>query len=328
MNILFITSTRIGDSVLSSGLLDHMIAAHPGARVTIACGVPAAPLFRSTPGVKKVIALDKRPLAGHWVGLWLRTVLTAWDLVVDLRASALAWALMAKQRHVFRSSGLSTHRIRQLAALLALDPPPAPRIHLGDDERAQARDLVPDGGPVLGVGPTANWIGKQWPGERFVDVISRLTGPGGILDGARVAVFGARAERDMAEQVLAAVPGDRLIDLVGKVDILTVGACLERCALFVGNDSGLMHLAGAVGTPVVGVFGPSRESLYAPWGETGVAVRGPRSYDEIAAAPDFNLAGRENYMSDLEPGPVVSAAEALLHRTGCRQPAAAAEGGA
>jgi ADP-heptose:LPS heptosyltransferase len=327
MNILFITSTRIGDSVLSSGLLDHLIAEHPGARVTIACGVPAAPLFRSTPGVEKIIALEKRPFAGHWVALWLRTVSTAWDLVVDLRASVLTWTLRTKQRRVFRSAGGDTHRVRQLADLLVLDSPAAPRIHLGDEERARARELVPDGGPVLGVGPTANWVGKQWPGERFAEVISRLTGPGGVLDGARVAVFGAESERQMAEQVLTAVPPDRLINLIGKIDILTAGACLERCALFVGNDSGLMHLAGAVGSPVVGVFGPSREALYAPWGTTGVAVRGPCSYDEMAAAPGFDLAGRDNYMGDLDPGPVVEAAEVLLHKSGRRQPAAATEGG-
>ncbi len=303
-----------------------MISAHPDARITIACGVPAAPLFRSTPRVERIIALEKKPLAGHWISLWLQTVPQGWDMVVDLRASALAWLLKTKRRYVFRSQGSDIHRVVQLAAMMLLEPPPAPLIHLAEEERTQARGLIPDGGPVLAIGPTANWIGKQWPGERFTQVISRLTEPGGVLEDARVAVFGTSDERKMAETVLKAVPQDRLIDLVGEVDILTAGACLERCALFIGNDSGLMHLAGAVGSPVVGLFGPSREALYAPWGETGIAVRGPLSYEDIASTPGFDLAGPVTYMSDLDPNTVLSAAEDLLHRSGRRQPAAAAEG--
>ena len=59
--ILFITSTRIGDAVLSSGLLDHVTAAHPGARVTVACGPLAAPLFTHAPGVEEVIVMSKTP---------------------------------------------------------------------------------------------------------------------------------------------------------------------------------------------------------------------------------------------------------------------------
>lgn len=325
MNILFVTSTRIGDAVLSSGLLEHLLRVHPGARVTVACGVPAAPLFRATPGVERVIALEKMPFAGHWIGLWAKTSARIWDLVVDLRGSALAWVLIAKHRRVFRKTESGRHRVEQLGALMGLDPPPAPHIQLGVTGRNAARDLIPDGVPVLGIGPTANWIGKQWPGPRFAEVIARLTEPGGALGGARVAVFGAGTERGMAEPVLKAVPPERLVDLVGKVDILTAGACLERCALFIGNDSGLMHLAGAVGTPVIGLFGPSREAHYAPWGDTGVAVRGSRSYDEIAATSGFDLAGPVGYMSDLAPGPVIDAVDALMGKTGRRQPAAAAE---
>lgn len=326
MDILFITSTRIGDAVLSTGLLEHLRQTCTGARVTVACGVPAAPLFRATPGVVRVIALEKRPFSGHWFGLWRKTIPHFWDLIVDLRGSALAYTLITKRRRVFRKTKPQAHRVEQLAALMGVAPPPAPRIYLAEADREYARREIPDGAPVLGIGPTANWTGKQWPGDRFVEVITRLTEPGAVLEGARVAVFGAASERAMAAPVLEALPKDRRIDLVGKTDILTAGACLERCALFVGNDSGLMHLAGAVGTPVVGLFGPSRELHYAPWGSTGVAVRGPRTYDQIAAMPGFNLAGSINYMGDLDPGAVIDAAGALLHKTGRRQPAAASEG--
>ena len=321
MHILFITSTRIGDAVLSSGLLDYFHRTQDGARITVACGILAAPLFQSAPGVERIIALEKKPFAGHWLELWALVAGHRWDMVVDLRSSAIAWLLAAKQRYVFKKGRDDAHRVAQLAALVGIDPPPAPNIHPGDAEQQRATDLIPEGGPVLAVGPTANWIGKQWPGERFAETIQRLTKSGAILDGARIAVFGAGSERSMAQNVLESVPKDRLIDLVGEIDILTAGACLGRCRLYVGNDSGLMHLAGAVGTPVVGLFGPSREAHYAPWGETGVAVRGPRSYDQIAASPGFNLSGVVGYMNDLEVAQVIDAAEALLRTAHGTRPA-------
>ena len=66
MRVLFITSTRIGDAVLSTGLLNHLIEADSDPDIWVACGVPAAPLFAETPGVKRVIPLQKKRMLGHW----------------------------------------------------------------------------------------------------------------------------------------------------------------------------------------------------------------------------------------------------------------------
>src|SRR5689334_23968356 len=82
MNILFITATRIGDAVLSTGLLAHLVERYPGAAVTIAAGPVAAPLFEAVPGLARRIVLEKRRWSGHWLMLWRATVATRWDLVV------------------------------------------------------------------------------------------------------------------------------------------------------------------------------------------------------------------------------------------------------
>src|SRR5207247_7565162 len=91
MHILFVTATRIGDAVLSTGLLSHLIARHPGARLTIAAGPVAAPLFAAVPGVERILVVEKRRWGRHWLQLWARTIGRRWDLVVDLRGSLLAW---------------------------------------------------------------------------------------------------------------------------------------------------------------------------------------------------------------------------------------------
>ena len=128
MNILFITSTRIGDAVLSTGILDHLSRRYPDARITIACGPDAAPLFAARPGNWRVIPLEKKPYALHWFELWAKCIGHYWSQVVDLRSSAISWCLVARRRYVVRSSPELKHRVRQLSDLLGLEAPAAPRL--------------------------------------------------------------------------------------------------------------------------------------------------------------------------------------------------------
>ena len=316
MRVLFITSTRIGDAVLSTGLLNHLIETDSEPDIWVACGVPAAPLFAETPGVKRVIPLVKKGLLGHWWYLWSRTVTRRWDLVVDLRGSAIAWLLWTKERRVLRASSDQRHRVEQLAALLGIAPPPAPKIAISEATRARATITIPPGAPVLALGPTANWMPKQWPADRFIELTRRLTASGGPLEGARIAVFGAEKERAMAQPLIDAIARTRLIDLVGRVDVLNAYGCLTRCALYIGNDSGLMHLAAAAGIPTLGLFGPSPEYHYAPWGEHTAWLRGKRSYDELWREVEA-IGGKKvgNLMGDLNVDQVEQAARALLEQS-------------
>ena len=114
--------------------------------------------------------------------------------------------------------------------------------------------LLPGDGPWLALGPTANWERKVWPAERFVALADALTAPHGPLAGARVAVLGGpgAAERAMAAPVLDGLGEERAVNMVGGLSLPEVAAVLARCALFVGNDSGLMHLSAATGSADVG----------------------------------------------------------------------------
>src|SRR5579863_4813246 len=118
MRILFITATRIGDAVLSTGVLAHLLDRHPKARFTIAAGPLAAPLFEAVPRLERVIVVDKRRRRGaHWLALWAKVVTTRWHLVVDLRGSALAYLVRTHRRIVGRKGDLQVHRVRELGQL-------------------------------------------------------------------------------------------------------------------------------------------------------------------------------------------------------------------
>jgi ADP-heptose:LPS heptosyltransferase len=312
--ILFVTATRIGDAVLSTGLLRHLVDRFPAARFTIAAGPVAAPLFRGVPGLARLIAMPKRSLALHWLDLYARVALTRWDLVVDLRGSALAWLLAAADRRMAGKGPRDLHRVQHLARLFDLDPPPAPMLWTLPEHETAAQALVPAGTPVLGLAPTANWAGKTWAPDRFVELLRRLLAPGAPFAGARVAVFAAPHERALAAPVMKAVPAGRLIDVTGERDLLTVAAALRRTRLVIAHDSGLMHMAATVGVPTLGLFGPSYPSLYAPWGEHTAIARTTLTREQLETGPGYDHRTTGSLMDSLSVDAVETAAMSLARR--------------
>src|SRR6266852_3218784 len=310
MHILFVTATRIGDAVLSTGLLSHLVERYPGVRLTIAAGPVAAPLFEAAPGLDEVLVLTKRRWGLHWLPLYARAAARSWDLVVDLRGSALAWLVRAGERRVMAKGDPGEYRVQQLGRLFGLDPPPNPVLWTAPRHEQLADALLPPGPPVLAIGPAANWRGKQWRGERFAELACRLTAAGGPLPGARIAVLAAAHEAAQAVPLLAASAPGRVIDLVGRTDLLTAAAVLRRAALFIGNDTGLMHIAAASGTPTLGLFGPTQAARYAPWGvRTAVAQTAIPSLELYGE--DFDHRTTDTMMDSLSVDAVEAAARRL-----------------
>jgi ADP-heptose:LPS heptosyltransferase len=239
-----------------------LLRTYPTARFTIACGPVAEGLFSRMPRRDRTIVMEKQTYGRHWLPLWAGTVGTLWDLVVDIRASAISYLVPTKRRAVmFKSSG---HKTAQLARLLKIDPPPLPVAWTAPEDRALAARLLPEGGPIIGLGPTANWNGKVWPADRFAALFQALAA--GPLPGARAAIFAGPGPQEaaLAAPLLQLLPD--AVDLTGQLELPQAAACLARCALFIGNDSGLMHLAAAAGAPTVGLFGPTPSAEYGPSG--------------------------------------------------------------
>ncbi len=310
MRILFITSTRVGDAVISTGILAQLLRQHPAARVTVVCGPVAAGVFARMPQLERLIVLAKRRYSLHWWDLLRLVVPRRWDLVVDLRGSATAYVLRAGRRLVLRGGRAEVKegetaetapkpvpRVQHLAALLGVQPPPLPVAWFNAQDDADAARLMPGPGPWIALGPTSNWDRKTWPAEGFIGLYRALAAPGGALAGARAVVLGGPGAQEaaMAAPVLAAL-GDRAVDAVGRLALPQVAAIMARSALFVGNDSGLMHLAAATGAPTLGLFGPSRVGEYAPAGRRAAYVAAPEApalHSMPGLTVDMALAGAE-----------------------------------
>ena len=317
--VLFVTASRIGDAVLSSGLIARLVEEAPHARFTIAGSPLVLPLFRDTPGLDRLIPLEKRAGGLHWFDLWRQVRARRWGLVLDMRGSGLAPLLRARRRAVRRPlppGQEPLHKVVEAARVLRLDDdPPAPHLFVSPHTQAEADALLGEGaGPILAAAPAASWMGKAWPAERFSTLAAELLNEGGPLAGGRLLLLGGPEDKWVGEQVRRVIPRARLIDLVGRTDPLIAYAALRRARLFVGNDSGLMHLAAAAGAPTLGLFGPSDERLYAPWGPHARALRGPRPFDAFRAIdPQLNQAVA--HMRDLPVAWVADAARALLADT-------------
>lgn len=315
--ILFITATRIGDAVLSSGLIKRLHDEIPQASFTIVAGPVAAPLFTEVPNLDELIVFAKAKDGSHWFDLWRKVRRERWGLVVDMRGSGISRFLSTKRRAIYRKpSGAPMHKVLEAARVLRIEDDPAPPyIFTSPAIEAYADELTAGDGPILALAPAANWVGKTWPLERFSQVAIRLLrNSGAPLENGRLMVLGGRDEVNLGRDLKEVVARGQLIDIAGKVDLLTAYACLKRARLFIGNDSGAMHLAAAAGIPTLGLFGPSDERQYGPWGEHARAIRGSRTLEQIEQA-DPKLSQAICHMMDLGVEPVLRAAEQLLAET-------------
>ena len=301
MNLLFITSSRIGDAVLSTGLLHYMIGKHPGIEVTVASAPLTLPLFENVPHLKRLIPIHKRSFHRHWYEIWKQCHHEQWDIIIDIRGGVISHFLKAQERYIWKSSHAHDHRIFQLGRLIGKYPPPSPHLWLNEENLERSKTLLPVDVPLLAIAPAANWIGKQWPTASFEKLVTLFL----KNFPAKVAVFAAPQERSIVQPLLDSIPQERKVDLVGSLSLLETAACLKRCKVFVGNDSGLMHMAAAVNTPTLGLFGPSDERIYAPYNPPGKTthqvLRTPESLETLKKRPDFSFDAPHCFMNNLAP---------------------------
>ena len=123
MRILFITANRVGDAVLTTGLLAWLVDHYPDAQFTIACGPYGSALFNAVPRLERMIVMKKKKWNGHWLSLWRECFPIHWDLIVDLRNSIVSRLLRADKR-VYHSRSSGAHKVVDNAAVLGLNPPP------------------------------------------------------------------------------------------------------------------------------------------------------------------------------------------------------------
>lgn len=297
MNILFISAHRLGDAVLSTALLSTLQERYSQARFTIVCGPHVVDLFKHVPRCDAVIALPKRPYNQHWLSLWWRCVRQRWYMIVDVRSSLVSFGLWARYRKVVKGGRRPGHKIAQQARALGFPETIQPYLWLLDNQKKEARYILSGSEKWVAFSPTAGTPLKTWPASSFVKLgkcLQKL--------GFKIVIFYGTGtiERAQAAPVVQGLP--KVCDVGGQYALDDVACLLQCCSLFVGNDSGLMHMAASLGVPTLGLFGPSCVSQYGPVGPCTMTLSAP---------------GREGegVMAQIACSTVFKAAQQLLRKT-------------
>ena len=281
--ILFITLSNIGDVVLTTPVLARLHQCYPEAEIDILTDARAREVLEHCPYRGAILLKEKR--AG-WRGLprLVRTLRrNRYEVIVDLRTDGLAYLLRARRRFTkWGARPPGPHAVEDhmgvIAALGGAIPPT--QIWLDDELRAYAATQLAalPGQRWLALGPGANWPPKIWAAQRFRELVT-LTKD--AFDA--VILLGGPNDRERAASVAedCALP---CLNLCGTTSLLQAAAVLARARAFVGNDSGLGHLASAVGTATLTVFGPGRPLRYHPWGlQCAWIVAEDRNLDSLSA---------------------------------------------
>jgi lipopolysaccharide heptosyltransferase II len=292
--VLVLRLERIGDLLMTHDALALLRHRLPSADIELVVGSWNEALARAMTVASRVDLLDAPWLARDRPGsTWtrLRSHARGWrrhgyDLAInlepDIRSNLLLWWSGATRRVGFFTGGggalltdaaaydpaLHTHdNAMRLVGLAAPGDAAAssarPRLQLPDGARERARQLLaPAAGPVcVGIHASGGRPVKQWHPRRFAEVATAL----GREYGATIVLTGTPADAAIVSEVEADIPADvRVLNVCEQAGVLDLAAVLEQLAVLVTGDTGPMHLAAAVGTPVVALFGPSVPARYAP----------------------------------------------------------------
>lgn len=266
--ILLISLSNIGDAIMTTPTLEALHAAHPEAEIDIVAGQRSMPVFQHCPYRGEIYIKDKKKWLRGYPALLRQLRKQDYDLVVDLRTDGFSWFLKAKQRcQKPRRRSENVHAVNEHLAVIAgtVQIPDAPEtaLWLSGEEKKFAASIIDDTEKqtCLAIGPGCGGPEKVWPPEKFAELANRLGDRFSLI-----VLLGGPGDKIYADKLEASL-NTRAVNLTGKTDILQAAAVIQRCHLFIGNDSGLGHLASAVTTPSLTLFGVGYPERYHPWQE-------------------------------------------------------------
>jgi lipopolysaccharide heptosyltransferase II len=278
-NVLAVRFSSIGDILLTTPLLRAIRHSHPGARVTVLTKRDYVPLLSHNPHVNLVLGLaQSRSLLGLASELRGDRYTHLLDLHDNLRSRALrllvpgkwrtypkhrlarAWLIRAK-RNRYRDRRPVAERYFSAARDLGVEPDGhPPDFFLGPEAGEQVFDWLRTGGlehepNIVALAPGAAHATKRWPLEHWHALVAK-----NLESGSAVVIVGGPDDADLGAS-LATHGRGRVLNAAGMLGLQGTGALLQRARVLVSGDTGVMHMATAVGTPVVSLFGPTVEAF-------------------------------------------------------------------
>ena len=313
MKILVRAPNWVGDAVMAIPALEAIRRARADEEIVVLARPAVAELFSGQPFADRILLYDFRGRHAGWLG---REKLVAdlrkenFDVAVLLQnafeAAWLAWRagiperigyardargpLLTKAIRVPQEGEIPKHEAHYYLELLrragwceSSEVIPPISLVVTDAARAAAESALRNAGARensrrIAIAPGASYgAAKCWPPERFAQLADRLISE----SGADVIFFGTPVEKEIAARIRSNMKS-RAIVLVGETSMRDLAALFSSCSLFIGNDSGAMHVAAAAGLPVIGIFGPTDPDGTAPAAEHFTLLR-----EGVSCSPCF-----------------------------------------
>lgn len=276
--ILVFSFSNIGDAVLSTAVIQPLQSHFKDVHLTYLVGPRAVGILKTDVQIDATVVYENRGVHAGLKGR-LKLIRTLrqekFDLVVNLRDSFLArcigvehWGLVRGERNrhavvryleVLRRNGVDTTDAK-------------PNIQLCEEEETYARRFLEESEItskqlLIGIHPGGNWEYKLWHAEKFAQLADTLN----ALDDISVLLFAGPDERNLQSQIAGMMKTSPVP--VETLNLREVAALISTCDVYIGNDTGPMHIAAAVGTPVVAMFGSTNHIRSGPYGKVHVVVR-------------------------------------------------------
>ncbi len=344
--VLLLRLERIGDLLMVLDAIQDARAAWPDAEIDLAVGAWNEAIARLIPGVSQIHLADAPWLARESGATWRALLAHArgwrqrqYDLVInfepDIRSNLLAWHTGAPRRVGYWTGGggalltdaaayaskthVSVNARRLVAAAAGREPVvekavarTGVRLVPPPDAVARAAALL-EGKPrpLVGIHASGGRESKQWHLDRFAAVGRRLAQE----RGATLVLTGSPADRPMVDEVRRGLGNVSVVDTAGALDLPALAALLGALDVLVTGDTGPMHLAAAMGTPVVALFGPSHVERYGPLAERQRILRVDLHCSpcgRVRLPPERCRGHVPDCMDGIQVDPVVAAALELL----------------
>ncbi|MDI6736815.1 MAG: lipopolysaccharide heptosyltransferase II [bacterium] len=287
--ILIIRLSSIGDIVLSSPLIRLVRQRFPQAKIDMLVCTEFEELISANPNLSQVILFDRKTGLKGLLRLGKKIRKEGYDLVIDIHKKLRSFIICrisgAKQTVSYNKHSFLRFLLVEFKINRFVQTPYVTNLYLKSVERFGIKDdgqglefnitTAKDMGileflrqervskkyPLIGLAPGAHWNTKRWPKERFIELANLLI----QRKNATIVIFGGRAEVVLSNEIGGSLLNKPLI-VAGKVSLMETAVLLKRCNVLVTNDSGVLHIAAAVKTPLVAIFGPTvKEFGYYPY---------------------------------------------------------------
>jgi len=315
-NILLITLSNLGDIILTTPVLERLHDEFPEASIDIMTGAAGLDIFMMHQAVRDVFIRKKRQPVIKRLPEVIELYKKRYDLVVDLKNSLIPYLAGAKyhSRLSFsfgrgkRPMHKKDEHLAKLAGLVE-DPFSNTRFFMptNEDERSYIEEMMAGSkGDIVVMNPGSKSRYKRWDAAKYAELARRL------VSGSGCSVFVIGNENDMrtVEHVISCAPAS-VVDLCCKTSIGALAELIRRADLIVTNDSAPLHVASAVNTPTIAIFGPSDEKMYGPLAEKSVVVA-PDVSCRPCMRPDCGAGYDEGCISMVEVDTVLAAAREIL----------------